>query len=151
MSADRPEAVPGMTSVGPCLGGARFPTSRAWCVIIALATALYAGVSQAERTIADSVYTKAQARSGKKLYGKHCIACHERGYFREVLRARRGETLDSIFEVMVTEMPMNNPGSLSDNEYLDVLAYMLAQSRFACGDTPLLVGELGKITISPGG
>ncbi len=106
--------------------------------------------SQAERTIEDAVYSKAQARAGKKLYDQHCIACHERGYFREVLRTRRGETLDPLFEVMVTEMPQNDPGSLSDSEYVDVIAYMLSQSRYAVGDQPLKATELGEITIPRG-
>jgi mono/diheme cytochrome c family protein len=101
----------------------------------------------AERSLKDGVYSKDQARSGKKLYGEHCIACHERGYFREVLRTRSGETLDPLFEVMVTEMPQNNPGSLSDDEYVDVIAYMLSQSRYDDGNVSLTVSDLGDIRI----
>lgn len=107
--------------------------------------------SLAERTIEDAVFSKSQARAGKKLYDQHCIACHERGYFREVLRTRRGETLDPLFEVMVTEMPQNDPGSLTDQEYVDVIAYMLSQSRYAVGEEPLKATELSEISIPGGG
>ncbi|MEM1189274.1 MAG: cytochrome c [Pseudomonadota bacterium] len=117
----------------------------------ALALLWVAPGTLAERTIADAVYSKAQARAGKKLYDEHCIACHKRGYFREVLRTRRGETLDPLFEVMVTEMPQNDPGSLSDADYVDVIAYMLSQSRYAVGEQPLKATELGEITIPSGG
>ncbi|MEM1141821.1 MAG: cytochrome c [Pseudomonadota bacterium] len=119
-------------------------------VVAALAVLFVAPAGRAERTIEDAVFSKAQARSGKKLYSQHCIACHERGYFREVLRTRRGETLDPLFEVMVTEMPQNDPGSLSDEQYLDVIAYMLSQSRYAVGEKPLQITDLGEITITGG-
>ena len=103
-----------------------------------------------ERTLDDAVYTKAQAKAGKKLYEQHCIACHERGYFRQVLRTRGGETLDPIFEVMVTQMPQNAPGSLSDGEYVDVIAYLLSQARYAGGKDRLKVGDLKDILIPAG-
>jgi mono/diheme cytochrome c family protein len=120
-------------------------------VVLAAALALcLSPPSLAERTIEDEVYSRAQAREGKKLYDEHCIACHERGYFREVLRTRRGETLTPIFDVMVTEMPQNAPGSLRDEEYVDVIAYMLSQSRYADGRKPLRVSDLGDIRIPAG-
>ncbi|MEE4276956.1 MAG: cytochrome c [Halieaceae bacterium] len=112
-----------------------------------LLSPLLAAPSHGERSLNDAVYSRDQARVGKKIYSEHCIACHERGYFREVLRTRRGETLDPLFTVMVTEMPQNNPGSLSDQEYVDVIAYMLSQSRYDDGDEPLKVSDLGEIVI----
>ncbi|MEL7043641.1 MAG: cytochrome c [Pseudomonadota bacterium] len=126
--------------------GARWTASAS-----ALTLLLAAPGSLAERTIEDAVFSKSQARAGKKLYDQHCIACHERGYFREVLRTRRGETLDPLFEVMVTEMPQNDPGSLTDQEYVDVIAYMLSQSRYAVGEEPLKANELSEISIPGGG
>jgi mono/diheme cytochrome c family protein len=120
---------------------------------MALTAALFLACSPpglAERTIEDAVYSRDQARAGKKLYDRHCIACHERGYFREVLRTRRGETLHPLFELMVTAMPQNAPGSLSDDEYVEVIAYMLSQSRYAHGDAPLTVPGLRSIRIPVG-
>ena len=60
---------------------------------------------------------------------------------------RRGETLTPIFNVMVTEMPQNAPGSLRDEEYVDVIAYMLSQSRYDDGEQRLQVSDLGAIRI----
>ncbi len=114
-----------------------------------LGVALAAGAEQ--RTLNDAVYSKDQARSGKKIYEAHCLACHERNYFRQVLRTRQGETLTGIFETMVTEMPQNSPGSLSDEEYVDVIAYLLSRARYAAGDEALTASELDSILIpAPG-
>ena len=123
------------------------PAATTLAALAALLTLCPAPPVLAERTIEDEVYSRAQARAGKKLYDEHCIACHERGYFREVLRTRRGESLTPIFEVMVTQMPQNAPGSLRDDEYVDVIAYMLSQSRYADGEERLELSDLGQITI----
>ena len=139
---------------------ARAPAARQWsgtaalnalrgCIAAACGLLLAAAV-HAERTVGDAVYSKAQARAGKKVYDTHCIACHERGYFREVLRTRGGETLYPLFEVMVTEMPQNAPGSLADGEYVDVIAYLLEQSRYVDGPDRLTVADLDGIRIPPG-
>ena len=136
---------------GPPRGRARGPSAFAPLSALGLALSLcLSPPSLAERTIEDEVYSRAQAREGKKLYDEHCIACHERGYFREVLRTRRGETLTPIFNVMVTEMPQNAPGSLRDEEYVDVIAYMLSQSRYADGKKRLRVSDLDDIRIPAG-
>ena len=106
-------------------------------------------VSAADRTLEDAVYSKAQARAGKKVYEQHCIACHRRSYFRGVLRARAGERLGSLFEVMVALMPQNAPGSLSDREYVDIIAYIVSQSRYDDGRKRLRLSDLSSITIPP--
>lgn len=105
------------------------------------------GASAADRTLDDAVYSRAQARAGKKIYEQHCIACHKRNYFRGVLRAREGESLASLFEVMVALMPQNAPGSLSDRDYVDVIAYIVSQSRYDEGKQRLKVTDLASITI----
>jgi len=119
---------------------------KTFATIAALTLAV--GTSAAgSRTLEDSVYSRDQARAGKKIYSKHCRACHERGYFREVLRTHRGETLDLLFEIMVTEMPQNAPGSLRDEEYVDVIAYIISQARYADGERDLSVADLDEIVI----
>ena len=117
---------------------------------LALLAALSGAVGAADRTLDDAVYSRAQARAGKKVYEQHCIACHKRSYFREVLRAREGETLASLFEVMVALMPQNAPGSLSDREYVDIIAYIVSQSRYDEGKKRLRVSDLSAIMIPSG-
>jgi cytochrome c len=38
---------------------------------------------------------------------------------------------------MSSSMPQGNPGSLSDQEYIDILAYMMSQNRYATGEKEL--------------
>ncbi|MGI9204490.1 MAG: c-type cytochrome [Woeseiaceae bacterium] len=89
------------------------------------------------RTLNDGVYTKDQAKIGEGLYTQHCILCHDKKYFRPVLKRWEGQAINVLFTVISASMPENNPGFLSEKEYVDILAYVLSLSRYAPGDTEL--------------
>ena len=89
------------------------------------------------RTVNDGVYTEAQAEAGEELYAAQCLICHDKKYFRPVLKRWEGQSLSILFTVMSTSMPESNPGFLSEKEYVDILAYILSLSRYAAGDTEL--------------
>lgn len=82
-------------------------------------------------------YAAAQARSGKALYKHYCLSCHPQGYFSQVFRAWQGEPLQNLFGVMRADMPQNNPGGLDAAEYVDILAYILAESDYPAGPVAL--------------
>lgn len=72
-----------------------------------------------------------QVARGQALYVQHCFACHLPGSVgpeltREVL-AGMG-TARALFNFIRTAMPQNAPGSLTDQEYWDILAHMLAET-----------------------
>lgn len=116
-------------------------------LLLAALPATGALVAAEMRSLDDAVYARQQARSGKKLYEQYCSSCHERGYFRQVLRAREGEPLSELFNVMVALMPQNAPGSLTDGEYVDVIAYIVADARYAPGRRRLRYADLPSILI----
>ena len=89
------------------------------------------------RTVNDGVYSKAQAKVGEKLYAEQCLLCHDKKYFRPILKRWEGQSLSILFTVMSTSMPENNPGFLTEKENVDMLAYILSLSRYAPGDTEL--------------
>ena len=89
------------------------------------------------RTLNDGVYTEDQADDGGVLYTQHCLLCHDKKYFRPVLKRWEGQPIGVLFTVMSTSMPESNPGFLSEKEYVDILAYILSLSRYAPGDTEL--------------
>jgi mono/diheme cytochrome c family protein len=89
------------------------------------------------RTLNDGVYTEDQADTGEVLYTQHCLLCHDKKYFRPVLKRWEGQPIGVLFTVMSTSMPESNPGFLSEKEYVDILAYILSLSRYAPGDTEL--------------
>ena len=118
------------------------------CSILGLALC---GLAFAETsTINDNIYSKAQAKIGAALYQTNCIACHDKKYFRPVLKAWDGQPLGLLFSVMSAAMPEGNPGSLPEKDYVDILAYILSLNRYPAGENALTHedGVLDKITIA---
>ena len=117
-----------------------------------IAGLLIAVIAVAEqRTIADGVYTEAQAEAGEALYAKHCLTCHDKRYFRPVLKRWDGQPISMLYLIMSTSMPESNPASLREEEYTQILAYILSLSRYPEGDTPLdhRDGALESILVAP--
>lgn len=117
---------------------------------IALSLGLVSAAAADPRTINDQVYSEAQAEDGEALYENHCLTCHNKKYFRPVLKRWDGQPLSTFFTVMSASMPESNPGSLPDKEYLDILAYILSLSRYPAGEENLHNGDggLSEITIA---
>ncbi|MEX2124375.1 MAG: cytochrome c [Woeseia sp.] len=120
---------------------------------LAIATGILiaAGTASADpRTINDAIYTEAQAEAGEKLYAEHCLTCHDKKYFRPVLKAWDGQPLGVLYTVMSASMPESNPGALPRKDYVDILAYILSLSRYPAGDIELDYqgGVLDDIVIS---
>ena len=119
--------------------------------ILLLAGILVCTVVYAEpRSVNDGVYSKAQAKVGEKLYADNCLLCHDKKYFRPVLKRWEGQSLGILFTVMSTTMPESNPGFMSEKEYVDVLAYILSLSRYAPGEVELDYKDdaLNEITVA---
>lgn len=119
--------------------------------MIVVVSSLLAGAEAAAepRTVNDQVYSKAQAKIGEKLYADQCLLCHDKKYFRPVLKRWEGQPISVLFTVMSTSMPESNPGFLTEKEYIDILAYILSLSRYAAGDTELSYkdGTLNELTV----
>lgn len=107
-------------------------------IIVVVGCFLAGGSAIADpRTVNDGVFSEAQAEVGEQLYTDNCILCHDKKYFRPVLKRWEGQPISVLFTVMSASMPENNPGFLSEKEYVDILAYILSLSRYAAGDTEL--------------
>ena len=119
-------------------------------IFIAAGLLIGAATSADPSTVNDGVYSKAQAKVGEKLYSDQCLLCHDKKYFRPVLKRWEGQTLSILFTVMSTSMPESNPGFMTEKEYVDILAYILSLSRYAPGETELDYknGALDDITVA---
>jgi hypothetical protein len=53
------------------------------------------------------------------------------------LRDWEGRSLATLFEYTRATMPEGNPGSLTEEEYVDIISYMLSVSRMPAGDDNL--------------
>ena len=95
-------------------------------------------------TTRDGVYTSAQAASGKAVYTKNCTVCHLGSLSgglneapplkgKQFLSEWEGMPLRSLFGRIISTMPSDDPGSLSEQETLDVLAYLLEENSYPPG------------------
>jgi mono/diheme cytochrome c family protein len=106
-----------------------------------------------DRSIWDGVYTEEQAERGAQTYTGLCSSCHGRRLdgapddpdmksTPPVARARflrvwDGATVGGLFAYTKETMPTSNPGFLSDQDYVDVIAYMMAVSDVPPGQEEL--------------
>jgi mono/diheme cytochrome c family protein len=104
---------------------------------IAAIFAINAASASEPPSLNGGVFTKLQAKSGKRLYKKFCSSCHEGNYFNSVLLAWKGETLSDLYGIIKSEMPENDPGSLAQDQYSEILAYILNSSHYPAGEHEL--------------
>ena len=113
----------------------------------------------------DGVFTEAQAERGQTTYPSACGLCHGRRLNgapddpdmrstpplarARFLRNWDGRSLASLFEYTRATMPEDNPGSLTDEEYVDVIAYMFSVGGMPAGEDELRPepGGLARIII----
>ena len=99
-----------------------------------------AGAAQSPtKTTNDGVYTAEQAARGKTVFESKCTACHEPSRFtgEAFFEAWDGKAMKEVWDVASGTMPEDNPGSLKQQEYGDILAYILALNEFKTGDAEL--------------
>lgn len=109
--------------------------------------------AEPERSIWDGVYTTVQAEGARLLYLGGCASCHGRRLNGApdapdmqpgpplagtiFMREWNGRTLAALFEYARTTMPIRNPGQFSDQQYIDIIAYMLSYGDIPAGDEAL--------------
>ena len=100
---------------------------------------LDAQATHASRTIADGVYTAAQAEQGAQRFRISCSSCHTPTYFAGGAFAERwnGQTMGEVFDFVSNAMPENDPGGLKPDEYASVLAFFLSINKYPAGTDEL--------------
>ncbi|HJN45530.1 MAG: c-type cytochrome [Vicinamibacterales bacterium] len=115
----------------------------------------------------DGVFTEAQATRGQTVYAGACAICHGRRLngapddpdmrsTPPLARARfvrvwEGRSLATLFEYTRAAMPEDNPSSLTDQENVDVIAYVLSVGGMPVGDDELQADprSLARVVIEP--
>jgi mono/diheme cytochrome c family protein len=135
----------------------RFLLHISFIAIMFCGCALYA--QEPEQTVADGVYTDAQAVRGSAAYDAACTQCHRAdltGADGPALRAERfaknfaGRDLKTLYTKIATTMPRAAPGSLGDGVYLDIVAHVLRENGFPAGDRELTADVLSTVRVLPG-
>jgi mono/diheme cytochrome c family protein len=80
-------------------------------------------------------YTTAQAERGLAVFKKVCSECHEPQDFTnaDFHGEWNGRSLFDLYENVRTTMPDETPGTLTQQQYEDVLAYMLQLNKAPTG------------------
>ena len=102
-------------------------------------------------TTLSGIYTAAQAGKGEDTYYTMCISCHPKGTYAGVgfKNNWNNRPLWDLWDWISNKMPKNDPGSLSADEVVQVMAYILQQNKMPAGKAPLQPDEkaLYKIRI----
>lgn len=127
--------------------------------IIALAAAaLSIGAAKAHAAAGD--YTTAQAASGAQVYSEHCAACHGTSLGGQSGPALAGSdfaaslsyskmSATQLYDFIAAQMPADDPHSLTQEQYADVLAYLLSKSGYPSGEQPLSQNTLNQDQLLP--
>jgi quinoprotein glucose dehydrogenase len=107
------------------------------------------------------VYSVDQAKRGKAHYDAFCATCHV-GDLSGTLAADTGapplrgapfvtsmerKGVAAVFDYIKATMPADDPSSLDDAEYRDILAYLIQANGFPAGTRELTAGDLPRIRV----
>lgn len=102
-----------------------------------LAVGLVVAAQSPARSTADGVFTTAQANEGRELWAASCQSCHGPHAGMPFKNKWMGRDLSALFVYTRNEMPKSDPGSLSDEEYVQAIAFLLRANGMPAGATPL--------------
>ena len=112
------------------------------------------------RNVWSGVFSAEQATQGKALFDAKCVTCHGAeltgGEMAPALVGAMfisnwsGQSVDDLFTRIHTTMPQNDPGSMTNAETAQVLAFILSFNQIPAGITPLPTDDaaLGQIAIT---
>jgi mono/diheme cytochrome c family protein len=88
---------------------------------------------------ATGVFTAAQATRGEEVYTNACARCHMTAQHSGATFAAtwHNRRVFDLYDILVNTMPLDDPGSLSEQEYIDVVAYILKINGHPAGKAAL--------------
>ncbi len=91
------------------------------------------------RTTLSGIYTEAQVGRGEETYYNICISCHPKGTYAGPSFKTNwgGRPLSDLFDWVLYKMPKNDPGTLTPEQSVDVIAYILKQNGMPAGKTTI--------------
>jgi len=117
-----------------------------WLVAIASAASAGAG---------DISYTDEQSARGEAMYTKACAPCHDDKSLAPLLVGDpflnnwSDKTVGALIEKIHATMPLQDPGSLTEQQAVDLAAYILKMNRFPAGQDGLSKDSAAAATIGP--
>lgn len=101
-------------------------------------------------------FDRTQALHGKRLYASHCAKCHGADMQGITAPALSGAafapasnahlTIGGVYAYMATNMPADRPGKLKDQEYADIMAFLLNANGYAAGGAKMTADSVKAST-----
>jgi mono/diheme cytochrome c family protein len=113
------------------------------CALAARVAMAASAQAPAETTVRDNVYSEEQSKRGRAGYDDKCASCHDGGtmgpelWGDPFLTQWENKSVGEFFTRIQTTMPEEAPGTLSETEVLDIIAYVLKTNGFPAGDKAL--------------
>jgi cytochrome c len=121
----------------------------AWVAAVAFSAAAAVAPARQKTTTNDGVYTKAQADGAKAQFEKLCASCHPftvAGKKKEkdvplgdepFFESWSGRPLSEMISTIALTMPNDGSATVTDQEAVDLVAYILQQNGYPVGEKPL--------------
>jgi S-disulfanyl-L-cysteine oxidoreductase SoxD len=98
--------------------------------------------------VLDGIYTEAQAMRGDKVYAENCATCHGPKLAGtdtagpslsgpDFTNGWKDMTAGALLSKINTDMPSNAPGTLTPEQYADVMSFVLSVNKYPAGQTEL--------------
>lgn len=116
-------------------------TKRSVIAVFLLGVSFSSASIAQDKDTSEGVFTQAQAVIGEQTYETNCAACHDVKFYRDIWPYWQGKALIDFYYRIVAEMPSDNPGSLLDQEYTDITAYILSELGYPAGNVVLDTGN----------
>jgi mono/diheme cytochrome c family protein len=153
-------------TVQPTRNGERSGTAlsdlRSLAIVAAIATAPVARAQEpaAARTTAAGIYSSEQADRGQAVFDAKCQSCHgaafEGGTLAPALKGSefltpfQGKPLRRIYSRIISTMPPDDIGSLTESETLTLVALVLRANGYSAGPDALArADDLNSIVVGP--
>ena len=128
-----------------------------WLVAIVATGAVGVSTAQSSKSVWSGVYSESQATAGETLYAAYCAKCHgidlagveQAPALAGATFGQRwhGATLEKLF-ARIESMPPKEPKSLTAQQYVDILAFMLKANEFPAGPAPLAAERLALVGVN---
>lgn len=105
------------------------------------------GNSTSGKSTSDGVYSADQAQQGEALYNKQCASCHGEKLEgsgqnpplagNDFMTDWKGRPLADLYTKIHDTMPATNPGSLTPDQTVELIAFVLKSNSMPAGTTAL--------------
>ena len=104
--------------------------------------------AQQPASVLDGIYTDAQAMRGQKVFTENCETCHGAKLMGtdsggpplsgdDFINGWKEMSAGALLNKISMDMPSNAPGTLTPEQYADVMAYVLSVNKYPAGMTEL--------------